>query len=65
MLKRLKLDDLQVESFATTVPQGRGTVVGMQESNDYDTQCFCSEDAKCSKPCIVESEATDYLACCG
>jgi hypothetical protein len=75
MLKRLKLDELEVESFSTTIPQGRGTVVGHQvthfeggcttHSLDYATHCNCSGGPQCTLDCVEVSQATEEYRCCG
>jgi hypothetical protein len=81
MRKRLKLDDLQVESFSTSIPEGRGTVVahsgecsgegcthyagGCTTHSLNATHCNCSGDALCTLACVEVSQATDIQACCG
>ena len=74
MLKRLKLDQLKVESFSTAAPKGRGTVVAHESywyggcnthSLDYATHCNCSGGPLCTQACIEYSQATDYQVCCG
>jgi hypothetical protein len=68
----LKLDDLEVESFA--VKDARGGVesrsdtlpyCGGSNSLDYATQCDCSAGPHCTLPCVEYSQATDWQACCG
>jgi hypothetical protein len=68
----LSLENLTVESFETV---GQAEYVEPASSAGptlYGCTCGCgtydmcpSDNPNCTTPCVVESGATDWMACCG
>ena len=57
----LRMDDLAVESFHTSVPAGRqGTVRGYGDSTDcsYGSPDYTVCDVTCGYPCVESGECT-------
>lgn len=67
-MKKLKLEDLKVESFSTGEFTGRGTVEGHGEGSLFDWTCNVSAcngscDYTCAAHCTAMPENTCYSAC--
>jgi len=62
-MRKLKLAELRVESFATISRLPVATEA--LNSLDYATQCDCSAGPRCTLPCVEYSQATDIQICCG
>jgi hypothetical protein len=63
-MKKLRLDDLSVESFNTTeIKRERGTVVGEQQCTCY-TVCTCPGCPTCDATCAYTCDDATCLQSC-
>lgn len=65
-MKTLNVDQLKVESFETAPGSTVANYTLYAGSCGCGTHQTCPSDQfDCTTPCIVPSNATDWIACCG